>query len=112
MARLGIDLGTTRVVVASADRGNYPIVTFETNSGDGAEWVPCLVEERGGVLRFGHAAHDVAADPSWRLHRSLKRLLATGGPADRVLDRPVTELGARFLAELEAALRAGSNLRL
>ena len=31
--RLGIDFGTTRVVVAAADRGNYPVVTFEDDGG-------------------------------------------------------------------------------
>ena len=27
--RLGIDFGTTRIVVAAVDRGNYPVVSFE-----------------------------------------------------------------------------------
>ena len=34
--RLGIDFGTTRIVVAAADRGNYPIVTFD--GPDGTSW--------------------------------------------------------------------------
>ena len=32
--RLGVDFGTTRIVAAAADRGNYPLISFE--SGDGA----------------------------------------------------------------------------
>jgi molecular chaperone DnaK (HSP70) len=31
--RLGIDFGTTRVVVAAVDRGKYPILSFETPEG-------------------------------------------------------------------------------
>ena len=45
--RLGIDLGTTRVVVARADRGNYPVVTFEDEQGEGYEWYPSLLAARG-----------------------------------------------------------------
>ena len=40
--RLGIDFGTTRTVVARVERGNYPLVTFETEWGDGQEWYPSL----------------------------------------------------------------------
>jgi len=49
--KLGIDFGTTRIVVASADRGNYPLVSFE-NSGDSFDWFPDMVALR-------------AADPSY-----------------------------------------------
>ena len=31
---LGIDLGTTRTVVARADRGNYPVISFTDEHGD------------------------------------------------------------------------------
>jgi molecular chaperone DnaK (HSP70) len=31
--RLGIDFGTTRIVAAAADRGNYPLVGFESPDG-------------------------------------------------------------------------------
>ena len=30
--KLGIDFGTTRIVVAAVDRGNYPLIPFETAS--------------------------------------------------------------------------------
>ena len=45
---LGIDYGTTRTVVAAVDRGNYPVVSFQTESGDAQEWYPSLLAERGG----------------------------------------------------------------
>ena len=50
--KLGIDFGTTRIVVAAADRGNYPLVPFET--ADGAfEWFPPLVAFKGGQRLYG-----------------------------------------------------------
>ena len=45
--KLGIDFGTTRIVVAAADRGNYPLVPFETADST-FEWFPPLVALRGG----------------------------------------------------------------
>jgi molecular chaperone DnaK (HSP70) len=40
---LGIDYGTTRTVVAAVDRGNYPVVSFQTADGDTQDWYPSLV---------------------------------------------------------------------
>lgn len=41
--RIGIDFGTTRVVVSAADRGNFPIVYFETPDGQMRDWFPPIV---------------------------------------------------------------------
>ena len=41
--RLGVDFGTTRIVVAVADRGNYPLVHFEALDGQTQDWFPPLV---------------------------------------------------------------------
>ena len=30
----GIDFGTTRTIVATVDRGNYPVVSFDDTVGD------------------------------------------------------------------------------
>jgi hypothetical protein len=57
---LGIDFGTTRTVVAAVDRGNYPVVSFQTPGGDTHEWYPSLVAAREGARVFGFEA--VAAD--------------------------------------------------
>ena len=37
---IGVDLGTTRTVVARADRGNYPVLTFNDTAGDPQEYLP------------------------------------------------------------------------
>ena len=75
---LGIDFGTTRTVVACADRGNHPVVGFTDGTGDAARWIPSVVAERDGELRFGFDAVAAADDPSFTVVRSFKRLL--GGP--------------------------------
>lgn len=78
--KLGIDFGTTRIVVAAVDRGNYPVVTFETNDGAAEEWFPPLVAFRGAERLYGWDAYAAQADPEWVVVRSLKRLLEDAGP--------------------------------
>ena len=78
---LGIDFGTTRSVVALADRGNYPVVTFVGHEGDSCDFYPSVCASRGGDLLFGFDALAVEHDPTWEVHRSFKRFLhsADGG---------------------------------
>ncbi len=86
--KLGIDFGTTRIVVAAADRGNYPLVPFE--SPDGVyEWFPPLVAIRGSERRYGWDARAVQGghaqgEPGWVVLRSLKRYLEDAGPETRL----------------------------
>ncbi len=77
--KLGIDFGTTRIVVAAADRGNYPLVSFETADAT-FEWFPPLVALRGLERRYGWDAWHAQDDPSWTVIRSLKRYLEDAGP--------------------------------
>jgi molecular chaperone DnaK (HSP70) len=82
--RLGIDFGTTRVVVAAVDRGNYPLLTFETREG-AMDWFPSLVALQGGQRRYGWDAWAVQGEPGWTVVRSLKRVLEDAG-ADTSLE--------------------------
>ena len=113
---VGIDFGTTRTVVAYADRGNYPVVSFDGPGGDAVEWFPSVVAEREGELRFGFDALAVADDPSFSQVRSFKRLLGgkevtrTGTVAVGTTHLRVTELVDRFIQALGDALRTRSNL--
>jgi molecular chaperone DnaK (HSP70) len=81
--KLGIDFGTTRVVVASVDRGNYPLVPFETTEGT-FDWYPPLVAIRTGGAederRYGWDAYALQAESGWTVLRSLKRYLEHAGP--------------------------------
>ncbi len=113
---LGIDFGTTHTVVAFADRGNFPLVSFELDSGEALDTFPSVVAARDGELRFGLDALAVAGEPEWTQARSFKRLLSrhslrSGGTVSlggREVGLP--ELLAGFLRALEQALRTRSNL--
>jgi len=77
--RLGIDFGTTRIVAAVADRGNYPLVSFD--SGEATyEWLPPLVAINRRERRYGWKAWRMQAEPGWTIVRSLKRFLEDAGP--------------------------------
>ena len=114
--KLGIDFGTNRTVVASADRGNYPLVSFESPDGAAMDWFPSLVALRGAERQYGWNAWDLQSDDSWTVLRSIKRLLEDAGPAT-VLDLSnqqlkVLDLLNGFTRALAKALRDSSNLRL
>ena len=115
--RLGIDFGTTRTVVACADRGNYPVLSFHDDAGDAHDFFPSVVAERSGELRFGFdALAAAAADPSFTTVRSFKRLLADAhsGPGQTVTIGTTTiaidELVTRFLVATKEAVLTRSNL--
>src|SRR5260370_18819360 len=113
---LGIDYGTTRTVVAAADRGNYPVVSFQTDNGDTQEWYPSLIAARGAELRFGLDAPAVQDQPGWLILRSFKRELGSRGP-DSTIElegRSVTvlDLLTEFLPALRRDLYHRSNLRV
>ncbi|SER62073.1 Molecular chaperone DnaK (HSP70) [Propionibacterium cyclohexanicum] len=111
---VGVDFGTTRTVVAFADRGNYPVVSFFDHLGDSFDHFPSVAVVRpDGRLDFGPAALDDR--PGVRV-RSFKRALAA---PDASIDTVVEEQGVRvrlidllvgFLSALRAALADDSTL--
>ena len=115
--KLGIDFGTTRIIVAVVDRGNYPLVPFETPEG-AYDWFPSLAAVRrdsnGTERRFGWEAWAVQTDPGWTVLRSLKRHLEDAGPQTRLavdgFEIPLTELLGGLTAALyrELAARFGA----
>ena len=112
--RLGIDFGTTRTVVACADRGNYPVLGFQDERGDAVDWFPSVVAERDGQLVFGFAAESASAEDGWTVVRSFKRWLGEGAH-DRAVrvgaaTLPLVELLARFFGALRDALVARAHL--
>jgi molecular chaperone DnaK (HSP70) len=114
--RLGIDFGTTRIVAAAADRGNYPLVGFESPDGQAREWFPPLVAMRGNERRFGWNAWAVQGNRGWTVLRSLKRLLKRAGPATQLeLDGgavSVMELATELLSAFRQQLRQASTLSI
>jgi molecular chaperone DnaK (HSP70) len=116
--RLGIDFGTTRTVVAACDRGNYPLISFNTPRGETQEFFPSIIAEKDGELRFGFEAQERRGEPGWTLCPSFKRWLSSpeATPGHRVqvgsLELPLIDVIARYLESLRQALLTASNLPL
>jgi molecular chaperone DnaK (HSP70) len=113
--KLGVDFGTNRIVVAAADRGNYPLVSFDAPDGTSADWFPSLVAIRGHERSYGWDAYDKQGDESWTVIRSIKRLLEDAGP-QTLLDLGDQQLRLTGLLDgltgaLLVALRERSNLQ-
>ncbi len=114
--RLGIDFGTTRIVVAAADRGNYPVVAFETDDGGICDWYPPLVAVSDGKRQFGWAAWAAQSSAEVTVVRSLKRFLSASGPETPVeiagAIAPLSTILRELAAALLTALREQSNLEV
>lgn len=114
--RLGIDFGTTRTVVAACDRGNYPVISFDTPKAEPQEFFPSVIAEKSGDLRFGFEALDRRGDPGWTLCPSFKRWLsspeATPGRKVQIgsVELPLIDVITRYLEALKQALFNASNL--
>jgi molecular chaperone DnaK len=112
--KFGIDFGTTRIIVAVVDRGNYPLVSFDTPEGS-FDWLPSLVALRrsGGTpeLKFGWDAWHVQGNPEWTVVRSLKRHLEDAGP-ETVLSIDGGPQGTTEIPVPELLLGLASELRL
>ena len=103
--KIGIDFGTTRVVVAAADRGNYPLVTFEAPEARARDWFPSLLAISGDKRVYGWEALEQQGKPGWTIVRSLKRWLKNAGPFS-VLDVAGQRLDlSLLLTEMMIALR-------
>lgn len=114
--RIGVDFGTTRVVAAAVDRGNYPVISFDAGDGAMAEYYPPLVAVRGGELVYGWEAHARQGDPEWTVVRSLKRVLEQAGPNTRLefdaYGFTVLDLLSGLVGDFRRALLESSSLEV
>ncbi len=112
--KLGIDFGTTRIVIAFVDRGNYPVVVFEAPDGNSCEWFPPLVAVKGEDRRYGWEAWAAQEEPGWTVVRSLKRGLDYAGPGTLVQvgqqKIPMRDLLRELALALRKALLENSTL--
>jgi molecular chaperone DnaK (HSP70) len=112
--KLGIDFGTTRIVVATADRGNYPLLSFEMPDGV-FEWFPPLVAIRGSERRYGWDAWHAQGEAGWLVLRSLKRYLEDAGPETMLevggVNIPLVDLLHGVTSALRDAIRAQAGAR-
>lgn len=102
--------------MAAVDRGNYPVVSFETPLGLAQEWFPALIAVREGERSYGWQAWAVQEDPSATIVRSIKRFLSDAGPETRVeiggQTIPMMELLAGLTGSLRTALFESSSLHV
>ena len=112
--RIGVDFGTTRVVVAAVDRGNFPIVYFETPDGQMRDWFPPVAAVSGSERLYGWEAVAVQDEKDWTILRSPKRSLRTAGPNTHlhVADQsvPLRLLMTEMMQALRTQLLEHSNL--
>jgi molecular chaperone DnaK (HSP70) len=112
--RLGIDFGTTRVVVALVDRGNFPLVSFEAPDGQTHDWFPPVAAVNGEARLYGWEAIAAQEDENWTVLRSLKRSLRSANPHTLVAvagqQIPLRQLMAEMMMALKAQLLEHSNL--
>jgi len=111
--QLGIDFGTTRTVVAFADRGNYPVLDFVDHQGDAVSAIPSWVAARDGELLFGFDAAAVAHDPSFTVLTSFKRLFASPSNEIRIGNAvvPLQAILTGFFAYVHDAVVKRSAVR-
>ncbi len=116
--RLGIDFGTTRIVVAAADRGNYPVVSFDCPDGASRDWIPPLVAVDGGSeeLLCGWDAWSALGRAETTIVRSVKRVLPDAGPDTPITAGPLhigaLELVAAIARHVMTAIRTQSSLQI
>ena len=104
--KIGIDFGTTRIVVAAADRGNYPLVNFESSDGSFKDFFPSVMAISGAERLYGWQALEMQGKPGCTLIRSLKRYLKTAGPkSEIVVDKHHIHIG-QAITEMMSALRS------
>src|ERR1700728_2757984 len=112
--RIGVDFGTTRIVVAAVDRGNFPLVHFETPDGQMRDWFPPVLAAEDLVRVYGWEAVAVQDQESWTVLRSLKRALRTAGPQTEIKiasqSVPMRLLMAEMMMSLRVQLLEHSNL--
>jgi molecular chaperone DnaK (HSP70) len=111
--RLGIDFGTTRVVVALVDRGNFPLVNFEAPDGQVHDWFPPVAAVNGDKRVYGWEAIAAQEDENWTILRSLKRSLRSANPHTQVSvpgqNIPLRQLMAEMMIALRMQLVEHSN---
>ena len=112
--RIGIDFGTTRIVVAAADRGNYPLVNFEAPGGRIRDWFPSVLAVRGEERLYGWEALEMEGKAGWTILRSLKRRLKDAGPHTEIelagQRLSVSALATEMMAALRRKLVESSSL--
>ncbi len=102
------------MVVALVDRGNFPLVTFESPDGQAHDWFPPVAAVNGEARLYGWEAIAAQEDENWTVLRSLKRYLRSANPHTLVSvagqQIPLRELMAEMMMALKMQLIQHSNV--
>jgi molecular chaperone DnaK (HSP70) len=104
------------MVAAAVDRGNYPVVNFETPQGDALDWYPPLVAVSGEERLYGWDAWAAQGKPDYTVVRSIKRYLDSSGPetlvqlGEQVL--PMSRLLSEMMTQFRWHLEQHSSLNI
>ncbi|MGA3129151.1 MAG: Hsp70 family protein [Terracidiphilus sp.] len=102
------------MVVSAVDRGNYPLVHFETPDGQTRDWFPPVAAVNGSAHLYGWDAMARQSDEDWTFFRSLKRWLGAAGPRTELQvgahTLPLRLLMSEMMASLRTHLVHRSNL--
>jgi molecular chaperone DnaK len=112
-SRLGIDLGTTRTVVVAADRGRYPVASFDLG-GSFCDHLPGVAAHAEGQWWFGEQARARLGAAGTFATASVKRLVSSLAPDDPIpgAPGPTTALALleRYLGWVRQMLATHANL--
>lgn len=110
--KLGIDLGTTRTVVAASADGRHPLATFDV-AGAFREWIPGVAVEHERGIAYGWDALARASEALGTV-RSIKRAVSSVAPDDPIVELPsrpsAVELLTGFLEHVRESVRTCSTL--
>lgn len=115
--RLGIDLGTTRTVVVAADRGRYPVASFDAGGSfvDHLPGVAAFADDRWWFGEPARARMSTMAPGTWAT-ASVKRLVSDLPPDEPIpgAPGPTTALGLleAYVRWVRHALATQSNLEV
>jgi hypothetical protein len=104
-------------VVATANRGNYPLVNFEAPGGRIRDWFPPVLALSGDRSVYGWEGLELHGRPDWTIIRSLKRWLKDAGPHSEIdiagqrinLSLVTTEMMAALRRELLDSSTLGAD---
>lgn len=104
-------------MVAAADRGNYPLVNFETSDERIHDWFPSVLAVSRDRRLYGWEALKQHGKVGWTIVRSLKRFLKDAGPHSEIeiagqrlnLGLAATEMMATLRRELLESSSLGAD---
>jgi molecular chaperone DnaK (HSP70) len=108
--RLGIDFGSRWIAVAIADRGNYPLVSFEGEYTGARKYFPPLVAIQRTRRIYGWDAWSAQSDSSANVLGAVEPALPLASSVSFCTSAPTIDLLTEIASALRAALQNNADL--